>query len=59
MDQYGFITREEWISRFFLSSKNISKIHCIVQTASIQTCPTPFTTLDDCNRDDFAAYQLL
>ena len=46
-------------NEFFLSSKNISKIHCIVQTASIHTCPTPFTTLDDCNRDDFAAYQLL
>ena len=44
---------------FFLSSKNISNIHCIVQTVYIQTCPTPFTTLDDCNRDDFVAYQLL
>ena len=41
---------------FFIKQEHIQHI---VQTASIQTCPTPFTTLDDCNRDDFVAYQLL
>ena len=33
-------------------------IQHIVQTSQVQTFPTPITTLVDCNRDDFAAYQL-
>ena len=51
--------KNEYVDFFYQARTYPTYIHCIVQTASIQTCPTPFTTLDDCNRDDFTAYQLL